>query len=103
MFLLPEVPAMSSPSPSSRSWKSERARVGALARCAKTGERSPDDPDLIEARRNLCALKLEEHMRLALATTPSSWLPSSYEDVSLVLDYLKNNPMRAKEIVNKDA
>ncbi len=26
----------------------------------------------------------------------------SYEDVSLVLDYLKNNPMRAKEIVNKD-
>jgi hypothetical protein len=36
----------------------------------KTGERSPDDPDLIEARRNLCALKLEEHMRLALAVTP---------------------------------
>ena len=26
----------------------------------------------------------------------------SYEDVSLVLDYLKNSPMRAKEIVNKD-
>jgi hypothetical protein len=26
----------------------------------------------------------------------------SYEDVCLVLDYLKNNPMRAKEIVNKD-
>jgi Helix-turn-helix domain len=26
----------------------------------------------------------------------------SYEDVSLVLDYLKDNPMRAKEIVNKD-
>jgi hypothetical protein len=36
----------------------------------KTGERPPDDPDLIEARRNLCALKLEEHMRLALAATP---------------------------------
>jgi hypothetical protein len=68
VFLLPEVPAMSPPS---RSWKSERARVGALARCVKTGERSPDDPDLIEARRNLCALKLEEHMRLALAATPS--------------------------------
>ena len=26
----------------------------------------------------------------------------SYEDVCLVLDYLKDNPMRAKEIVNKD-
>jgi hypothetical protein len=62
---------MSSPSPSSRSWTSERARVGALARCVKSGERPPDDPDLIEARRNLCALKLEEHMRLALAATPS--------------------------------
>jgi hypothetical protein len=61
---------MSSPSPSSRSWTSERARVGALARCVKTGERPPDDPDLIEARRNLCALKLEEHIRLALAATP---------------------------------
>jgi hypothetical protein len=27
----------------------------------------------------------------------------SYEDVSLILDYLKSNPMRAKEIVNKDS
>ena len=26
----------------------------------------------------------------------------SYEDVSLVLDHLKNNPIHAKEIVNKD-
>ena len=26
----------------------------------------------------------------------------SYEDVSLVLHHLKNNPMRAKEIVNND-
>jgi hypothetical protein len=62
---------MSSPSPSSRSWTSERARVGALARCVKSGERPPDDRDLIEARRNLCALKLEEHMRMALAASPS--------------------------------
>jgi hypothetical protein len=37
----------------------------------RTGERPPDDPDLIEARRNLCALKLEEHVRLALAANPS--------------------------------
>jgi hypothetical protein len=63
---------MSSPSPSSRSWKFERARVGALARCVRNGERPPDDPELIEARRNLCALKLEEHMRLAVAATPST-------------------------------
>ncbi|WP_231639201.1 hypothetical protein [Mycobacterium sp. Marseille-P9652] len=37
----------------------------------KNGERSPDDPDLIEARRNLRALKLKEHVRLALVATPS--------------------------------
>ncbi|WP_076245133.1 hypothetical protein [Mycobacterium sp. SP-6446] len=62
---------MPQPSCSSRSWESERARVAALARCVKNGERSPEDPDLIEARRNLRALKLEEHMRLALSAIPS--------------------------------
>jgi hypothetical protein len=45
--------------------------MAALVRCVKTGERSPEDPDLIETRRNLRALKLEEHMRLALADIPS--------------------------------
>lgn len=71
VFTTAESPSMPPPSYSSRSWKSERARVAALARCVKTGERSPEDPDLIEARRNLCALKLEEHIRLALSATPS--------------------------------
>jgi len=76
---------MSSPPPSSRSWTSERARVGALARCVKTGERPPDDPELIEARRNLCALKLEEHMRLALAAVPTM----TDEQIKRLIDLLK--------------
>jgi hypothetical protein len=76
---------MSSPAPSSRSRTSERARVGALARCVKTGERPPDDPDLIEARRNLCALKLEEHVRLALTAAP----PMTDEQIERLIVLLK--------------
>ena len=37
------------------SWTSERARIAALSR-----SRQPDDPDILEARRNLKAARLEE-------------------------------------------
>lgn len=52
------------------SWTHERAKVAALSRSVAAGERPPDDPELIEARRNLCALRLEEHVRKVVAKAP---------------------------------
>lgn len=47
------------------SWTSERARVAALTR-----SRPADDPDLIEARRNLKAERLAEGIRRASEAPP---------------------------------
>jgi hypothetical protein len=41
-----------------------------LERCVKTGERPPNDPELIEARRNLAAVNLEERIARAIAAAP---------------------------------
>jgi hypothetical protein len=43
----------------------ERAKVAALSR-----SRSADDPDLIEARRNLSAEKLEDYIRRTVDAAP---------------------------------
>lgn len=43
----------------------ERARVAALSR-----SRSTDDPELIEARRNLKAGRLEDYIRRAVDAAP---------------------------------
>ena len=51
-------------------WTSERARIAALKRGIRAGERPPDDPALVEAYRNLHALRLEEHVIKVLATAP---------------------------------
>lgn len=48
-----------------QSWKAERARVAALTR-----SRTPDDPDLIAARRDMRALQLEEHVQRVVAEAP---------------------------------
>jgi hypothetical protein len=55
---------------STTSWTSERARVAALERGVRAGERQADDPKLVEARQNLAALRLEEHVRKTLAKAP---------------------------------
>ena len=47
------------------SWTAERARVASLSR-----SRDPQDPDLIEARRNLRCLRLEDHIRKVIAEAP---------------------------------
>ena len=47
------------------SWTAERARVASLSR-----SRDPQDPDLIEARRNLRYLRLEDHIRKVIAEAP---------------------------------
>lgn len=46
-------------------WTHERARIASLSR-----SRKPDDPELIEARRNLRAVRLAEHVTKALAAAP---------------------------------
>ncbi len=56
--------------PSTRSWKSERGRLAAITRGIRAGERPADDPALTEAKRNLTALRLEEHVTRVLADSP---------------------------------
>ena len=46
-------------------WTSERARIASLTR-----SRPADDPDLVEARRNLKAIRLEEHVAKVVAEAP---------------------------------
>jgi hypothetical protein len=46
-------------------WTTERARYAALTR-----SRPADDPDLIDARRNLRAARLEDAIRAAVAAAP---------------------------------
>lgn len=43
----------------------ERARVASLSR-----DRKPDDPELIQARQNLAALTLAQHVERVLAAAP---------------------------------
>jgi hypothetical protein len=47
------------------SWTSERARHAALSR-----RRPPDDPDLLAARRDLKAARLEDHIRRLVDEAP---------------------------------
>lgn len=46
-------------------WQHERSRIAALSR-----SRAADDPELIEARRNLTALSLEKRIRTTLDAAP---------------------------------
>jgi len=46
-------------------WTTERARVAALTR-----SRAADDPELVNARRNLRAAKLEEHIARVVGEAP---------------------------------
>lgn len=43
----------------------ERARIASLSR-----SRTADDPDLVTARRNLAAVRLQDHITATLATAP---------------------------------
>ncbi len=46
-------------------WTHHRARIAALSR-----DRSPDDPEILDARRDLRAARLEEHVRKVVADWP---------------------------------
>lgn len=50
---------------SAESWTTQRAKVASLSRSRKS-----DDPELIQARRNLKALKLEEYVRNVVDQAP---------------------------------
>ena len=47
------------------SWTAERARIAGMTR-----SRPADDPDLLAARQNLKALRLEEHVRRVVSAAP---------------------------------
>ena len=47
------------------SWTSARARLAALSR-----DHTPDSPIVVEARRELLAARLEDHVRRALTGDP---------------------------------
>lgn len=47
------------------SWTVERARVASLSR-----SRTPDDPELLDARRNLRAERLAAHIEKVVAEAP---------------------------------
>jgi hypothetical protein len=47
-----------------------RAKVASLARCVKNGERKPNDPEYLEARRDLKAVKLESYIQKVVASAP---------------------------------
>ena len=47
------------------SWTSDRARVASLSR-----SRPHDDPDLLDARRDLRAARLEDYIRRVVDTAP---------------------------------
>lgn len=46
-------------------WTIERARVASLSR-----SRHPDDPDLVTARRDLKAARLEDYVARVIASAP---------------------------------
>ncbi len=64
-------------------WRSPRARIGALSR-----SRTADDPDLIEARRDLHAARLAEH----ITRTVAGWPPLSVEQRDRLAVLLRGEP-----------
>lgn len=65
-------------------WTHERARVAALSRCVKSGERAPDDPELQDAKRNLRALRLEDHVQKVIAEAPPL-TPEQRDRIAVIL------------------
>ena len=67
------------------SWTHERARIAALTRAIRAGERPVDDPALPEARRNLKAARAADYIRKVLEEAP----PLSDEQRTQLAELLK--------------
>jgi hypothetical protein len=62
-----------------------RAKVAALERCVRNGERAPDDPELANARRDLAATRLAETAERIVAAAP----PMTDEQVDAVVAIIR--------------
>jgi hypothetical protein len=62
-----------------------RAVIASIERCIKNGERQPDDPELIEARRALAEVRLTEHIERVV----SSWPPLTDDQVNRIAARLR--------------
>lgn len=60
-------------------WTHHRARVAALSR-----DRQPDDPDLIDARRDLRAQRLADYIKRVVDTAPPL-TPAQRDRLALLL------------------
>ncbi len=115
-----ETPAAQLVGSSARSVSSVRSGMEALAKSIDNIDYSSPRPDASEEARvaelatrfdqirrligdeNATAMRWQKHLigfRMMLFSAKHG---RSYDDACLVLDYLKNNPARAREIVNKD-
>ncbi len=61
-------------------WTHHRARIAALSR-----DRSPDDPEILAARRDLRAARIEQELRKAVA----GWPPLTDEQVDRLAGLLR--------------
>lgn len=71
------------------SWRADRARIAALTRAIRAGERLPDDPDLADAQRNLRYKRTAEYIVKVVGQAP----PLSDDQLSRLAELLR--PARA--------
>ncbi|MGO9284831.1 MAG: hypothetical protein ACLP75_18095 [Mycobacterium sp.] len=63
-----------------------RGKYGAYKRTVKTGERQPDDPDYIEAQRDLVTARIEAYVTKAVAQAPPL-TPAQIAKLTGLFDY----------------
>lgn len=72
--------------PLSKAAAVQRGRIAGLKRAIRNGERSPDDPALIEAERDYAAARMADYARNLVAT----WPPMSNEQIETVASILRS-------------
>jgi hypothetical protein len=73
-----------------------RARIAALKRCIKAGERPADDPELVDAQQKLAAAQLVEHIERIIA----DWPPLTDEQLDRIAALLRAGS-RAGELARR--